>query len=658
MRKIFTLLFLVIASLQVKSQVIFSEDFDGIPGSTAGGAGTYAFPAGWLLANVDNRTPAAGVSYVNQAWVRREDFANSMADSCAFSTSWTNPEGVADDWMWTPAINLPAFGSLRLSWNAIAYDPLFKDGYEVRIMTVAPTGAAGVLGNMVTSSTLLFSNIASGENSTWTSREAGLNAYAGQTVYIGFRNNSNNKYLLLIDDIKVESIVTYDAELISIGSHEFSMVPLSQSANQALGGRIRNSGSQPITNVRLRADIFRNNVFVTTLTSPPTASLSAGASGDFTISPWSPTDTGTYTIKYFPAITEADQKPTNDTLSQSRLISDSVYARDKGVVTGALGIGAGNGGFLGQQYEIKMATKVKSVTAFFNQGYTGKKFAALIWNTDAGTGRPTTIFAATDTLLYPNNDPLLVSIPIFGGQKNLPVGKYVVTVIEFDSTVQLAVTAEIFTENRVFVNWPTIPGGGWQPIEVFGAGFRRTFILRMNLNDNPPLPVKIISFTGAKKQGGNQLNWFVAEQTNILHYEIERSTDGRNFAKVGTVKATSLLTDNYSFFDPMSISGTVFYRLRIEEKGQIGFSQVVRLQGESGSMLLTVWPNPVHSTLTLQSESNELLNSEVRITDIQGKVHKNFVIPFLPYRLDVSDLQDGIYLIQPLGKPAIKFIKQ
>ncbi|HRG89610.1 MAG TPA: hypothetical protein PLW44_11360, partial [Chitinophagales bacterium] len=68
--------------------VIFSEDFDGIGGPTAGGAGTYTFPAGWLLRNVDNSAPAAAVSYVNEAWERREDFSFNVTDSAAFCTSW------------------------------------------------------------------------------------------------------------------------------------------------------------------------------------------------------------------------------------------------------------------------------------------------------------------------------------------------------------------------------------------------------------------------------------------------------------------------------------------------------------------------------------------------------------------------------------------
>jgi hypothetical protein len=40
---------------KLSSVPLFSEDFDGISGPNAGGAGTYAFPSGWFLRNVDNK---------------------------------------------------------------------------------------------------------------------------------------------------------------------------------------------------------------------------------------------------------------------------------------------------------------------------------------------------------------------------------------------------------------------------------------------------------------------------------------------------------------------------------------------------------------------------------------------------------------------------
>src|SRR5690606_30703643 len=164
-------LFLLIScfSLQANSQIVFQEDFDGVGGPTAGGAGTYTFPAGWLLFNVDNRTPNLQVAWVNDAWERREDFKFNVTDSVMFSNSFYNPVGAADDWAWTPPITVPTNG--YLTWYAVAYDAAYPDGYEVRIMTTTPTGGNGNIGNQM-SSTVLFSTGA--ENSTWTYREVDL----------------------------------------------------------------------------------------------------------------------------------------------------------------------------------------------------------------------------------------------------------------------------------------------------------------------------------------------------------------------------------------------------------------------------------------------------------------------------------------------------
>jgi hypothetical protein len=183
---------LMVSKTVVLSQVLYSEDFDNVPGKTQTVA-PYNFPAEMSLFNVDAKTPDV-VSYVNAAWIRREDFSFNSADSCAFSTSYYSPVGAADDWMFTPAIVLPT-SVITLSWNAVSYDNASPDGYEVRVMTVAPT-----LSNINTSA-VVFSTTA--ENSIWTSRTVDISSYAGQTIYVGFRNNSNNMYLLAIDDIVV-----------------------------------------------------------------------------------------------------------------------------------------------------------------------------------------------------------------------------------------------------------------------------------------------------------------------------------------------------------------------------------------------------------------------------------------------------------------------
>ncbi|HPS83988.1 MAG TPA: choice-of-anchor J domain-containing protein, partial [Bacteroidales bacterium] len=482
MKKLFVLC-LMFSVLTSFGQIIFQEDFDGVGGPTAGGAGTYTFPSGWLLANVDNLIPASAVSYINQAWERREDFANNVADSCAFSTSWYSPAASADDWMWTPAIG-PLPGNCRLTWNAVAYDPANPDGYEVRIMTVAPTGYTGAIGNMVTSSTVIFSIPA--EVSAWTARETSLSSYVGQTVYIGFRNNSADKFLLLIDDLVVEQVVSYDIALSSPNvASQYTMVPASLADSILFpGATILNNGLQTVHNVELSVNIKNELGTVVYTDSSMVDSLISATSVNLTTPAFSATATGQYYIHYSISMTEPDGNPVNDTLSVFGIeVSDSVYARDNGISVGALGIGSGTGGYLGQDFHLTKTSLLSSVGLYVMSGYTGTPLSVGIWSMTAGM--PDSLIASTDTILYPDDSAryYILQMHTSNGDLYLNAGDYVFTAIEFDSTIQVGQAAQIFTIGHTWVNWPASPAGGWANMEYFGASFKRVSMLRANFSD-------------------------------------------------------------------------------------------------------------------------------------------------------------------------------
>src|SRR5690606_9267239 len=119
--------------------------------------------------------------------------------------------------------------------------------------TTTPTGGNGNIGNQM-SSTVLFSTGA--ENSTWTYREVDLSAYAGQTVYIGFRNPSNDKFIMAIDDVTVLVKLTYDALIAQVsGLSEYTTMAKSQVLPLSFSGTIKNEGQNSLTNVRLNVRV-------------------------------------------------------------------------------------------------------------------------------------------------------------------------------------------------------------------------------------------------------------------------------------------------------------------------------------------------------------------------------------------------------------------
>jgi copper chaperone CopZ len=206
------------------AQVIYSDDFNGTFGN-------------WTLFNVDNRTPNTNVGAINDAWVALAGGRGGSADTAAFSTSWYTPAGAADDYMFSPAITLTS--NNYLFWDAAALNSNFPDGYEVRISTSTPT-VANALANPA-----LFT--IAGENASWTRRAVDLSAYAGQTVHLAWRNNSNDMFVLAVDNILVQEVYTDNVSLTSLDMEDIYTV----NDVVTVAGAIANVGRNSVTSVEV-----------------------------------------------------------------------------------------------------------------------------------------------------------------------------------------------------------------------------------------------------------------------------------------------------------------------------------------------------------------------------------------------------------------------
>ncbi|MCX6270039.1 MAG: choice-of-anchor J domain-containing protein [Bacteroidetes bacterium] len=135
----------------------------------------------------------------------------------AASTSYlTNGDYTADDWMITPPIMIdPTLTNpVYLVWDAMAFSPIYADGYQVLIST---TDTA------LDHFTPIF-QIAAENGLNWTTRTLNLTelGYSGQ-IYIAFRNNSCFMWNLYIDNITVTEVNAYpDAAMASLSSATFA----------------------------------------------------------------------------------------------------------------------------------------------------------------------------------------------------------------------------------------------------------------------------------------------------------------------------------------------------------------------------------------------------------------------------------------------------
>ncbi len=161
------------------------------------------------------------------------------------------------------------------------------------------------------------------------------------------------------------------------------------------------------------------------------------------------------------------------------------------------------------------------------------------------------------------------------------------------SSVTLATnTGTLVKTGYTFAGWNTLANGtGTSYTEAAVITFNGSLPLYAQWTVGT-LPVNFISIAASRKTTAALVNWKVGNELNIHHYEVERSTDGRNFVKAGSVVATGI-TD-YSFLDINAPAITLFYRVKsVENTGESKYSAVAKLYAEKTTPGYLVAPNPI-----------------------------------------------------------------
>ena len=187
----------------------------------------------------------------------------------------------------------------------------------------------------------------------------------------------------------------------------------------------------------------------------------------------------------------------------------------------------------------------------------------------------------------------------------------------------------------------------------FGTG------VSSNCSFGSPLPVTLLRFT-AQLIGRNEvsLQWTVAEQLNIQRYRIEWSVDGRDFTTGGLQPASNLLNDQYRFVHQPNTRGTLYYRLRIEERdGSFSYSPTALITIRNNGQTWAIYPNPARHQATLQ-QGDRVITGEAVLIGMHGQVVRKFIINQAQQPLNLEGLASGVYTLRLTDGSTQKFIKQ
>lgn len=176
---------------------------------------------------------------------------------------------------------------------------------------------------------------------------------------------------------------------------------------------------------------------------------------------------------------------------------------------------------------------------------------------------------------------------------------------------------------------------------------------------NTPLILGLMNFSG-KTVGNNHavLSWTISSAAERINtFEIQRSTDGINFATIAFVNRQPDLMD-YHYTDLVDGNQQdYYYRLKLINDGTtLVYSKVIALNFNGPTEQIKVYPNPATNQLWIESP-NDL--SAINIYDALGRnvLHLSGSGTKTTQRINISNLTPGNYMIQVVDHTG-KQIKQ
>ena len=166
------------------------------------------------------------------------------------------------------------------------------------------------------------------------------------------------------------------------------------------------------------------------------------------------------------------------------------------------------------------------------------------------------------------------------------------------------------------------------------------------------LPLTLVSFTSKEKAEGIYLQWTTANEINTEVFDIERSVNGKDFIKIGSVAAGT--SNAYSYTDNSAAGGTVYmYRLKMRDKDN-KYTYSFSISAKHIAKVTTsysVYPNPTTGAyLYIQPSSINDTSIQLAVIDMMGRIWYNHAITSADmsngyFKIPVNQLPRGSYVL-------------
>ena len=192
--------------------------------------------------------------------------------------------------------------------------------------------------------------------------------------------------------------------------------------------------------------------------------------------------------------------------------------------------------------------------------------------------------------------------------------------------------------------------------------FGQTATAQFTVTVENGLPVTLVSFKASSEGTTALLSWSTATETNSDRFDIERSQNGKQWNKIGSVKSNQESNSErfYSFTDAEPLDGQNLYRLKMIDLDRTFAYSSIENVNFAGTAYL--YPNPVRNAENLNLNLTDWSKvSLIKVVNAQGKTVFESSNA-LTTGISTKNLNSGAYVVQVIHKngtiSAHKFVRQ
>lgn len=191
----------------------------------------------------------------------------------------------------------------------------------------------------------------------------------------------------------------------------------------------------------------------------------------------------------------------------------------------------------------------------------------------------------------------------------------------------------------------------WRP-NAASATFKNALPQTFGFVNTALLPINLKLFNVSRKSDQVAVKWTASNTHPESYYEVQRSSDQRNFETLARIRATGVGEFNYAYSDSKPVKGNAFYRLKlIDPDENTGYSHLARMKWTQKDLFINnIYPSFTRSTVQLQVNSDRNYTGTIEVFDVSGKLVKKKQIFVAEgnsnYAVPVHDLKSGSYVIR------------